>query len=69
MAARLYEARIWEDDEVRSEKWFDPKTGGVAFIADLMVAEGALTRRWSEEKQQFAYRATDIRPVSQLQFD
>jgi len=66
VAARLYEARIWEEDEVRSEKWFDPETGGVAFVADLMVAEGSLIRRWSEERQQFAYRPTDIRPVSQL---
>jgi len=66
VAARLYEARIWEEDEVRSEKWFDPETGGVAFVADLMVAEGSLIRPWSEETQQFAFRATDIRPVSQL---
>jgi len=67
VAARLYQARISEEDEVRSEKWFDPETGGVvAFVADLMVAEGSLIRRWSEETQQFAFRATDIRPVSQL---
>jgi len=66
VAARLYKARIWEEDEVHSEKWFDPETGGVAFIADLMVTEGSLIRQWSEEKQQFAYRATDILPVSQL---
>jgi len=48
VAARLYQARIWEENEVRSEKWFDPETGGVAFVADLMVAEGPLIRRWSE---------------------
>jgi len=35
-------------------------------VADLMVTEGSLIRQWSEEKQQFAYRATDILPVSQL---
>ena len=66
VAARLYQARIWEENEVRSDKWFDPETGGVAFVADLMVAEGSLIRPWSEETQQFAFRATDIRPVSQL---
>jgi hypothetical protein len=59
IAARLYEARIWEDDEVRSEKRFDPEMGGSAPMADLMVAEGLLIRRWSEEDQQFAYRAAD----------
>ena len=66
VAARLYEARIWAEDRVRSEKWFDPETSGAAFIADLMVTEGSLIRQWSEEKQQFAYRVTDILPVSQL---
>jgi hypothetical protein len=40
VAARLYQARISEEDEVRSEKWFDPETGGVAFVADLMCRRG-----------------------------
>src|SRR5215472_13068309 len=56
---------LWPES-AHCEQWFDPETGGVALIADLMVAEGSLIRRWSEEKQQFAYSATDIRPVSQL---
>jgi hypothetical protein len=64
VAARLYEGRIWENEEVRSEAWFDPHNGGVAFIVDLMVAEGVLIRRWSEEDQQFAYRAADLPAVS-----
>jgi hypothetical protein len=66
VAARLYEARIWENDEVRSEKWFDPEKGGLAFMVDLMVAEGMLIRRWSEEDQQFAYRAIDMPATSRL---
>lgn len=64
MAARLHEARVWESDEVRSEIWFDPQKGGMAFLLDLMVAEGQLIRRWSEEDKQFAYRESDIRAVS-----
>jgi hypothetical protein len=43
IAARLCQARIWENDEVRSEPWFDPQKGGIAFLLDVMVAEGVLT--------------------------
>ncbi len=64
MAARLYEAKIWESDEVRCESWFDPKKGAVAFRLDLMVAEGELVRKWSEEKKQYAYHKVDIREAS-----
>ena len=32
VAARLYEARIWENDEVCCERWFDPQKGGIAFL-------------------------------------
>jgi hypothetical protein len=28
VAARLYEGKIWGNDEVRCEKWFDPRSGG-----------------------------------------
>lgn len=63
-AARLQEAKIWESDEVRCERWFDPKKGATAFLLDLMVAEGKLIRGWSEEKKQYAYRESDIRAVS-----
>jgi len=65
-AARLYEARIWENAEVRCEKWFDPEKGGLAFMLDLMIAEGTMIRRWSEEDQQFAYRAIDMLVMSRL---
>ena len=65
-AARLYEARIWENAEVRCEKWFDPEKGGLAFMLDLMIAEGTMIRRWSEEDQQFAYRAIDMLAMSRL---
>lgn len=64
VVARLYEDRIWENEEVRSETWFDPHNGGVAFIVDLMVAKGVLIRRRSEEEQQFAYRAAGLPAVS-----
>jgi len=66
IAARLYEARIWEDDQVRSEPWFDPQKGGIAFLLDVLVAQGELIRGWSEEKKQFAYSAPDNRAGSQL---
>jgi hypothetical protein len=69
VAARLYDARIWENDEVRSENGFDPETGGGAFIADLKVAEGLLTRRWSEEDQQFVYPVADIPALPTLGFE
>jgi hypothetical protein len=64
IGARLQEARIWETDEVRCEEWFDPKKGTIAFMLDLGVAEGTLTRSWSEERNQYAYRVTDIGIVS-----
>jgi hypothetical protein len=66
IAARLQEAKIWENDEVRCETWFDPKQRGLAFLLDVMVAEGKLFRRWSEEKKQYTYRESDIRAVSQF---
>jgi hypothetical protein len=66
IAARLYEARIWDDDQVRSEPWFDPQKGKVAFLLDVLVAQGLLIRCWSEEKKQFAYCEPDNRAVSQL---
>ena len=66
MAARLQEAKIWESDEVRCESWFDPKKGALAFLLDLMVAEGKLIRAWSEEKRQYAYHEPDIWAVSHL---
>jgi hypothetical protein len=64
MAARLYEAKIWEGDEVYSEEWFDPEKGAVAFLLDIMVAEGKLIRNWSEERNQYAYREPENRAVS-----
>ena len=66
VAARLYEARIWENGEVHCEEWFDPEKGGLAFMLDLMIAEGTMVRRWSEEDQQFVYRAADVLPASEL---
>jgi hypothetical protein len=66
IGARLHGAKIWEDDEVHYECWSDPQKGGVAFLLDLMVAEGKLIRNWSEEKKQYAYREPDIREVSRL---
>jgi hypothetical protein len=66
VGARLYEAKIWESDEVRCESWFDPQKGTVAFLLDLMVAEGTFIRAWSEAKRQYAYREPDIRAVSHL---
>jgi hypothetical protein len=60
IAARLCEGKIWEADEVRCESWFDPGKGAVAFLLDLMVAEGRLIRQWSEEKNDYAYREPDI---------
>ena len=59
MAARLQEAKIWQDDHVHGESWFDPEKGAIAFMLDLMVAEGQLVRRWSEEKKQYSYHASD----------
>jgi hypothetical protein len=64
VAARLYEAKIWGNDEICCESWFDPEKGGVAFLLDSLVAEGRLIRRWSEEKGQFAYHATDLGPAA-----
>jgi len=44
-----------EGDEVGCERWFDPKKGGVTLMLDVMVAEGRLTRKWSDEKSDFVY--------------
>jgi hypothetical protein len=66
MAARLQEAKVWESDEVRCESWFDPKKGATAFMLDLMVAEGAIIRMWSEEKKQYSYYLPEFRAVPQF---
>ena len=64
IAVRLREAGIWEEDEVRCERWFDPENGGLALLLDLMVAEGKLIRRWSERDKQLVYRQPDITNIS-----
>jgi len=64
MAARLQEAKIWQDDHVHCDSWFDPEKGAVAFMLDLMVAEGQLVRRWSEEKKQYSYHVPENMEVS-----
>lgn len=64
VGARLQEAKIWEGDEVSCESWFDPNKGATAFLLDLLVAEGKLIRRWSEEKKEYAYHEPEIRAVS-----
>ena len=66
IAARLHEAQIWESDEVRCERWFDPGKGALAFMLDLMVAEGKFERRWTEEKNDFVYRMVKVQPCSRL---
>jgi hypothetical protein len=66
IAARLHEARIWEKDEVRAERWFNTEKETLAFPLDLMVAQGLLIRRWSEEKKQFAYCASDVAAAPRL---
>ncbi len=55
IAVRLREAGIWEEDEVRCERWFNPENGGLALLLDLMVAEGKLIRRWSEKDKRHAW--------------
>ena len=64
MAVRLQEAKIWQDDHVHCDSWFDPEKGAVAFMLDLMVAEGQLVRRWSEEKKQYSYHPPENMEVS-----
>jgi hypothetical protein len=66
IAARFHEAKCCEGDQVRCERWFDPQEGGAAFILDVLVANGQLIRKWSEEKKQCAYRKADIREASQF---
>ena len=66
IAVRLYEARIWENDEVRCEGWFDPKKGGIAFLLDVLVEQDDLIRRWSEEQGEFAYRASETEIASRF---
>jgi len=56
IATRLVESKIWEGDEVQCDNWFDPEKGSVAFIADLLLAQGRLTRQWSEEDGAYRYR-------------
>jgi hypothetical protein len=66
IAVRLIEAGIWDKDEVSSEPWLDPKKGMVSFMLDLMVAEGKLTGRWSEEKGQRNYYLPEFVAISHL---
>src|ERR1035441_8479210 len=66
IAASFHEAKYCEGDQVRCERWFDPQEGGAAFILDVLVANGQLIRKWSEEKKQYAYRKADIREASQF---
>jgi hypothetical protein len=66
IAARLHEAQIWESDEVRCERWFDPEKGAISFLLDWIVAEGKFVRRWSEEKNDFEYRIVEVQPCSRL---
>ena len=66
IGARLHEAKIWENDEVRCESWSDPQKGAMAFLLDLMVADGELIRKWSEEKKQYVYHKADIREGPRL---
>jgi hypothetical protein len=66
IAARFQEAKIWEGDEVRCERWFDPQKGGEAFMLDRLVANGQLIRTWSEEKKRYAYRKANIPEASQF---
>jgi len=40
IAARLIEARIWDNDEVSSEPWLDPLKGDVSFMLDLRKKRG-----------------------------
>jgi hypothetical protein len=60
ISARLTEARIWDGDQVRSDGWRDPQNGGEPFLLDLMVAEGKVIGRWSEEKGQCTYHQPDV---------
>ena len=53
LAARLCEARMWADDQVRAEPWFDPQKGGhpqkgglAALLLDVMIAQGVAVPRW-----------------------
>ena len=66
VAARLQEAEVWVGEEVRCEPWFDATAGAIAFMLDWSVAEGKLTRKWSQEKQQHVYHLSDAQAVSQL---
>jgi hypothetical protein len=66
IAARLQEAKIWEGNEVRCESWFDARIGAAAFLLDLMVAEGQLVRRWSQERDQYTYSESGMKQLSQF---
>lgn len=37
----------------------------MAFILDVLVADGELIQRWSEEKGQYTYHKSDITSFSQ----
>lgn len=66
IGARLYEAGVWEEHEVRCERWFDPGRGHIAMVMDVMVALGRLTRRWSERDKQFRYYLAEGNDVSKF---
>src|SRR5664279_2519818 len=40
IAARLIEARVWDNDEVSAEPWLDPLKGDVSFMLDLRKKRG-----------------------------
>jgi hypothetical protein len=40
ISARLTEAGIWDGDQVRCDRWYDPQYGGTSFMMDLMIANG-----------------------------
>jgi hypothetical protein len=63
---RPHEAGIWEGDEVHIERCFEPQTGGVVLCVYILIAEGKLIRRWSEEEKQFLYCMPELQPVGNL---
>ena len=66
IAARLYESGIWDDDLVRCEAGSDEKKGRTAMILDVLVATGELIRKWSAEKNDYIYCASESRAISNL---
>jgi hypothetical protein len=43
-----------------------PKKGAAAFLLDVMVAEGKFIRIWSQEKNDYVYRISDISEASRF---